>query len=100
VHAVKCIDALINTILYNILSSNKKLPLPEMKTEVYLPSALHKKYREFAHRQLLAVAHTVDDWLEAHADKSAAQGNKFRAGAWFLGYSDSPQFRAKVKKTK
>jgi hypothetical protein len=97
IHAAKCIDAYLGTLLFNLSTSKKADLLPEKKTEVLLPADLHSAYKEFAQRQLTAVAHTIDDWLEAMASGTEKNVNRYPAGAVLVAYSSAPRNRGKRK---
>ncbi len=89
VHASKCIDAYISTVLFNLTTSDPKHRMPEKRTEVLLPLDMHDEYRNFSQRQLTSVAHTIDDWLETKA-KSHPKSKRYSAGALLVGYSSAP----------
>jgi hypothetical protein len=97
VHAAKCIDAFIGTLLFNLTTANHRNLLPEKKTEVLLPVKLHEEFRAFAQRQLTTVAHTIDDWLETKAAQRRSREKRYPAGAMFVGYSKAPKYASKER---
>jgi hypothetical protein len=92
IHAAKCIDAYLGTLLFNLSVSRKEDLLPEKKTEVLLPADLHSNFREFAQRQLTSVAHTIDDWLETRASRKDSNAKRYPAGAVLVAYSGAPKY--------
>ena len=99
IHAAKCIDAYLATLLFNLSVSNKEDLLPEKKTEVLLPADMHSNFRAFAQRQLTAVAHTIDDWLETRASRKDSNVKRYPAGAVLVAYSGAPRYGDKRNST-